>query len=326
MSISPAITPVTQAVASIAARKEPGLMPRGTQPAFRFARSGLRLQAARAGQRASLARRQRRRPRHRALDEAAAEHPRLTVGRVVEHAGLPGRDAVLAGDEIDLDAAGAAAQPGRLRRPGRAHLDEDLVPAGAQRMVDAALAQPVDLAQPHPAGTQGIARPDHDAARGGIEPDHVERMAGGDAEPAPLADGEMDDAGMAAEHAAVEVDDVAGLGGPGLEPLDHLAVAAGRHETDVLAVVLVGDREVEPARQLARLRLGLVAEREAQEIELLAGRGEQEIALITVLLAGAIEAAAAGRQRPRRDVMAGRQQLGAEIARGRAQVADLHRL
>ena len=88
-------------------------------------------------------------------------------------------------------------------------------------------------------------------------------MAGGDAEAAPLADGEMDDAVMRAEHAAVEIDDVAGLGGPGPQALDHLGVAAGRHEADVLAVVLVGDRERESARKLARLRLGPVAERKA---------------------------------------------------------------
>src|SRR5262249_25537747 len=270
--------------------------------------------------------RQCHRRRHRALDEAAAEHARLAVGRVVERAGLPGRHAVLAGDEIDLDAAGAAAQPGRLRRPGGAHLDEDLVPAGAQRTVDAALAQPVDLAQPHPAGAQGIARPDHDAPRGGVEPDHVERTAGGDAKPATLTDGEMDDAGMAAEHAAVEIDDVAGLGGPRLEPFDHLAVAAGGDEADVLAVMLVGDRQAEPARKLAGLGLGLVAEREAQEIKLLAGGGEQEIALVALLFAGAIKAAAAAWQRPRRDVMAGRQHLGAELARGDEQIAELDRL
>src|SRR5262249_51922884 len=154
-----------------------------------------------------------------------------------------------------------------------------------------------------PAGAQGVARPDHDPARTGVEPHHVERMAGGDAEAAALADGEMDDAGMPPEHAAVEVDDVAGLGGPGLEPLDHLAVAARRTEADVLAVVLVGNRQAEPARQLAGLGLGLVAERETQEVELLARRGEQEIALVAFLLAGAIEAAAAGRQRARSDVM-----------------------
>src|SRR5262249_39613433 len=66
--------------------------------------------------------------RDRALDEAAAEHARLPFGGVVEHAGLARRHAVLAVEEIDLDACPSPAQPRRLRRPGRAHLDEHLVP------------------------------------------------------------------------------------------------------------------------------------------------------------------------------------------------------
>src|SRR5262249_11682574 len=81
-----------------------------------------------------------------------------------------------------------------------------------------------------------------------------------------------------------------------LEPLDHLGVAARRHKADVLAVVLVGDREAEAARQLARLGLGLVAEREAQRLELLARGGKEEIALIALFLARAIERAAARRR------------------------------
>src|SRR5260221_8756718 len=136
----------------------------------------------------------------------------------------------------------------------------------------------------------------------------------------------MDDAGMSAQHAAVKIDDVARLGRARLEPLDHLGVAARRHEADVLAVVLVGDREAEPARKLPRLGLGLVAKREAQRLELLARGGKEEIALIALLLARAIERAAAARERPRGDVMSGRQHLGAELARGREQIAELDRL
>src|SRR5438876_3408079 len=122
-------------------------------------------------------------------------------------------------------------------------------------------------------------------------------MTGRDAEPAPLADGEMNDAGMPPEPVAVEIDDVARLGRARLEPLDHLGVAAGRHEADVLAVVLVGDREPEPARELAGLRLGLVAKGKAQRRELLARGGEQEIALVALRLAGTVECAPTARQR-----------------------------
>ena len=101
-----------------------------------------------------------------------------------------------------------------------------------------------------------------------------------------------------------------------MQPLDHVGIVPGRHEADVLAVRLVGDRQAEAARQLAGLRLGEVAERKAQQIDLLARGGEQKIALVALGLAGAEERAAAARQRPRGDVMAGRQHLGAEVARG----------
>src|SRR5882757_4782212 len=131
--------------------------------------------------------------RHRALNEAAAQHARLTLWRIIEHAGLARGDAVLAGDEIDLDAVSAPAQPSGLWRPGRSHLDENLVPARAQCSVDRAIAQPIDVTQLHAAGTQGFARSNHHATSLRIEPHHVERVAGGDAEPAALADGEMDD-------------------------------------------------------------------------------------------------------------------------------------
>jgi hypothetical protein len=211
---------------------------------------------ARGGRHAGVLHGRRSCRRDRALDEAAAEHARLALGRVVEHAGLSRRHAILAGNEVDFDAPACPAEPRRLRRPRRTNLDEDVLPARAKRLVDAALAQPIDIAQPHPAGAQRLARPDHHPARRGIEPHHIQRMARGDAEPAPLADGEMDDAGMRAEHAAVEIDDVAGLGRPRLESLNDLGVAARWYEADVLAVVLVGDRECELARKLARLGLG----------------------------------------------------------------------
>ena len=46
--------------------------------------------------------------------------------------------------------------------------------------------------------------------------------------------------------------------------------------------MLVGDREAEAARELARLGLGHVAEREAQEVELLLRGREQEVALVAI--------------------------------------------
>src|SRR5215472_7939013 len=167
-----------------------------------------------------------------------------------------------------------------------------------------------------------LVRPHHHAPRRRIEAKHIERMPRGDAEPTPLADGEVDDAGMGAEHAAGFVYDLARLGGARLEALDHLAVAAGRHEADVLAVVLFRNGKTETARQLARLRLGQVAEREAQQLELLPRGGKQEIALVALGVARAIERAVALGQPSGGDVMAGGQHARAELARGRQQVAE----
>ena len=98
---------------------------------------------------------------------------------------------------------------------------------------------------------------------------------------------------MTAEHAAIDMDDLARLARPRLQPLDDVGVAPGGHEADVLAVVLVGDREPERAGRLPRLGLGHAAEREAEELELLRGRGEQEVALVAVEVGRTVQGAAA---------------------------------
>src|SRR5690606_30732817 len=109
----------------------------------------------------------------------------------------------------------------------------------------AAAADPVDVAQMQPSGRQSIARADDHPPPDGIEVDDVERLADGDADAAALADSVVDDTGVTAKHAAVDMDDVAGFRGARLQPLDHIGVPAVRHKADVLAVVLVGDGEAE---------------------------------------------------------------------------------
>ena len=78
-------------------------------------------------------------------------------------------------------------------------------------------------------------------------------------------------------------------------------------------------------RELARLRLAQIAERKAQQVELRMRGAEQEVALVALLLLGAVERAAAARQRARGDVVAGRQHLGAQFARRAEQVLELDR-
>src|SRR5438309_11131680 len=117
-------------------------------------------------------------------------------------------------------------------------------------------------------------------------------MAGGDAKPPALAHRKMDDAAVPAQHSPVEIDDIAGLGGAGFKPLDDVRVAARRHETDDLAVVLVGDRKAETAGKLPRLPLCLVAPRKPPHLELLARCGKPATALVALFLAGALGRAA----------------------------------
>ena len=127
----------------------------------------------------------------------------------------------------------------------------------------------------------------------------------------------MNDALMPADDVAVEIDDVAGLDRIRPQPADDVGIAPGRHEADVLAVLLVRDLEAEAPRQFARLRLGHVAERKAQIIELLARGREQEIALVAIGVGGADQRARSVAEPARGDIMSGRQRRGAELARGR---------
>src|SRR5262249_32282844 len=146
------------------------------------------------------------------------------------------------------------------------------------------------------------------------------------AEPAALADGEMDDSVVAAKHAAVEIDDFARSGGARTQPFDDVGIAAARHKADILTVLLIGDREPEAARQFTRLELGAVAEREAQQVELGGCRRKQEITLVALAFARAIERASAIRQPPRGDIVTGGQDCRAELARSRQQIAEFDRL
>src|SRR6185312_17525526 len=109
------------------------------------------------------------------------------------------------------------------------------------------------------------------------------------ADPFALPDRVVDDSAMPAEHPAIDMDDVAWLGGARTQTLDHLRVASGWHEADVLAVRLLRHGEPEVARELPRLVLLEGAKREAQEAELLARGGEQEIALVALFVCGAIK-------------------------------------
>src|SRR5262245_44822483 len=232
---------------------------------------------------------------------------------------------MLAVNQLHFIPVGAVVQPRGLRRTRRANLYENLAAVVDKRLIDRTVADPVDVAQHDPAHAQRFTRADNDAATLRVEPYHVQRHSGGDSETATLPDGEMNNAGMAAKHLAVEIHDVSGLGSARPEPLDHIGVVTRRHKTDVLTVVLVGNRKAETASELACFHLGALAERKAKDIELLPGRAEKEIALIALLLPRAIKGAAAAGQWPRCHVVTGRENLGAQFPRGDEQIVELDR-
>ncbi len=130
---------------------------------------------------------------------------------------------------------------------------------------------------------------------------------------------------MRAEHAPRDVDDLARLGGAGAQLGDERGVIAARDEADVLAVGLCRHRQIEAPRQRARLVLGHATQREVQEGELHARRREEEIALVAAIIGSAMQLRPACAV-DAAHVMPGGERVGAEIARRRQQVAELHRL
>ena len=232
----------------------------------------------------------------------------LVSVELVNYASLPGGNPGFGFEEGD---GAAGEQQGRRRRSRRAHARRHRQPARGQ-ICDPPGSDPVEVPQVYARRRQSLTRADDHARCRCVERDHIERLGRRDSQPAPLPDRIMQDAGMAPEHTSVDMDDLARLGRAGQQPLDHRAVMARRDETDVLAVRLVRDLEREFPCERANSVLGQGAEREAQHRQLLAGRREQKIALIAIGIGRAVERPPALAIVGVDDVMAGRQQIGAE--------------
>ena len=117
----------------------------------------------------------------------------------------PGETPSSGGEQLDLGAAVGRPQQRRPRLARRAHANGHLHPVADRG--ERSVAEPVHVGDADRAGRQRLARADDDARPLGIEPHHVERLADRQAEAAPLTDGVVDDAAMAAEHPAVDMDD-----------------------------------------------------------------------------------------------------------------------
>ena len=119
---------------------------------------------------------------------------------------------------------------------------------------------------------------------------------------------------MAAEHPTVEVDDLARRLGLGAEPLHEARIIAVGHEADVLAVWLGRDLQPHLRSDPPHLVLRQIAEREAQEIQLLARRPVEKIALVAARVGALVKLDAAIVHAPPH-IMPSRQAIRADLAR-----------
>src|SRR5690606_30280451 len=160
---------------------------------------------------------------------------------------------------------------------------------------------------------------------GGIKMDNIKRFTSGDPNTAALADRVMHDAVVAAERTPVNMDNIARIGRFGLQLGDNVRIFALRHEADVLAILLLGDGQAHFLRDFAHLGLRQMTEREAQIINLLLRGGEKEIALVAIRVDRTIKRAmrAIGAAA---NIVAGRQRIGTEIARGLQEIGEFYRL
>ena len=177
---------------------------------------------------------------------------------------------------------------------------------------------------------EGFFRSDDDLIFCGVDLENVERVVvivvtAANAETFALADGEMDDAVMLAEHAAVDMHDLAGLLGFRANFFHDFCVVAAGDEADILRVRFVGGEQTKPFGVLARDVFCPAAQRKPQEIQLFLRGGEQEIALVFCVVDCAVEfggpivflvAVHA------LHVVAGHHAVGAEIVRDAEQVAE----
>src|SRR5215470_13222461 len=252
------------------------------------------------------------------LDPTAAQHARAIARVRVEDAGLTGGDAVFAVLQQHSGSVGRRKKCRRLQRRRGAYADGNgHSPRGYRR-----ICKPVHVPKGDLVRMQALARSDHNLPLCGIEAHDEEGLRARDAKPAALADRVVDDAGVSAEHAPVDMHDLARLRGAGLEALDYARVAPARHEADVLTIGLVGHRQAEAARQVAYFGLAVAAEGEAQPLKLRARGCEQEVALVALRVAGTVELGADG-PLSQFDVVAGGEGIGLQLACGREQFVEL---
>ena len=99
---------------------------------------------------------------------------------------------------------------------------------------------------------------------------------------------------------------------------------ARRHEANVLAVGLFGDHKAIFARELADPRLRHRPQGKPEARKLRAGGGEQEIALVAIRVGRPVKRPPPALVVAADDIVAGRQEVGAEVVGGGEQIGEFH--
>ena len=168
-----------------------------------------------------------------------------------------------------------------------------------------------------------------DAVAGRIDIEHVERRGRTYAEALALADGEVEDAVVAAEEFAAGGDEFPG----GLRYLfallfkiggEELLVVAAGDEADLLRVGLLGQSQAVRTGDFADLGLGQAAQRKERARQLLLREAEEEVGLVLGEICGPLENPAPARGVELVDrVVAGGDAAGADGAGGEEQLVEL---
>jgi hypothetical protein len=126
---------------------------------------------------------------------------------------------------------------------------------------------PVDVSSDQMGPQQLFVSPYDDPLSRRLRCYHIKRLGGGNAQSAPLAYGEVMNARVLAERAAISRYDLSlhcGLRGALLPEVgfEKRSIVVIRDEADLLAVCLLGHRQAKPARDLANFALIEIADRE----------------------------------------------------------------
>src|SRR5690606_8287658 len=172
-------------------------------------------------------------------DPPPTENSRLRPRIVVEDTGLAGCHAVLTfGEQHPCPTQCLIEDERRLyRRMCRTDPRPDRqAVAGCRRF--GARPEPVHVPELEDIGPKCFTGTNDHLPALGVEPHDVKWSSARQLEAAPLADRIVHDTVVPAKDTAVHVNDVARLGGAGAQALDHIGIAPGGNEADVLAVRL----------------------------------------------------------------------------------------